>query len=114
MRAWPVLLALAAAMAQAPPQSVARVITTARALQPGEVVEFTMATAGPGYSVRLNVFERTWPAFQVDATTWRALVGIDLDTVPGAYAAVITVAPPGPGPALPARLTRRLVVVKKS
>jgi murein DD-endopeptidase MepM/ murein hydrolase activator NlpD len=114
MRAWPVLLALLAllaAMAQAPPQSAARVTTSARALQPGDVVEFTITTAKPGYSVHLDVFDRTWPTFQVDGTTWRTLVGIDLDTPPRTYTAVIVLSA-GVGP--PARVTRRLSIVAKS
>ena len=90
------MLALLAGMAQAPPQSTARVTTSARALQPGEVVQFTITTAKTRYSVHLDVFDRTWPTFQVDATTWRALVGIDLDTPPRTYTAVVAVGD-GPG-----------------
>ena len=111
MRAWPVLLALLAGMAQAPVQSAARVTTSARALQPGEVVEFTITTTRTGQSVQLDVFERAWPTFQVDATTWRALVGIDLDTPPRTYLAVIEV---GAGETPPVRVTRRLSIVAKS
>jgi murein DD-endopeptidase MepM/ murein hydrolase activator NlpD len=111
MRAWPILLALLAATAQAPPQSAARVTTSARALQPGEVVEFTITTPKPAYAVQLDVFDRTWPAFQVDAVTWRALVGIDLDTPPRSYTAVILVSA---GSGQPARVTRRLTIVAKA
>lgn len=111
MRAWPVLLALLAVTAQAPPQSGTRVLTSARALQPGEVVEFTITTAKPGYSVHLDMFDRAWPTFQVDATTWRAWVGIDLETGPRTYTAVIAV---DTGSGQPTRLTRRLSIVTKS
>ena len=105
------MLALLTGMGQAPPQSAARVTTSARALQPGEVVQFTITTTKPASSVQLDVFDRAWPTFQVDATTWRALAGIDLDAPPRAYSAVIAVGDVG-GP--PARVTRRLSVVAKS
>jgi len=111
MRAWPVLLARLTAVAQSPPQSAARVSTAARALQPGEVVEFTITTTKPGYSIHLDAFDRAWPTFQVDPTTWRALVGIDLDTPPRAYTAAIVVSAGG-GPE--ARITQRLSIVAKS
>jgi murein DD-endopeptidase MepM/ murein hydrolase activator NlpD len=111
MRAWPVLLALVASLAQAPPETPARVTTWARAVQPGEVVVFTITTATAGYAVQLRVFDRAWPVFQVDATTWRALVGIDLDTAPRGYSAVITIAA---GNTPPMRITRSLPVVRKA
>ena len=111
MRAWPLIFALIAGVGQAPPQEAARVTTSARALQPGEVIEFTVATAAAASSVQLNLFDRTWPTFQIDTMTWRALVGVDLDTPPAAYTAVITVRT---DTAKPVRLTRRLSIVKKS
>ena len=110
MRAWPIVLALVAGTAQAPPQSAARVTTSARALQPGEVVEFTITTTKPGLSVQLDVFDRAWPTFQVDATTWRALVGIDLDTPPRTYTAVVAVSEGAGQP----RVTKRLSIAAKS
>jgi len=111
MRVWAILLALMAGMAQAPPQRPARVTTSARALQPGEVVQFTITTTKPGASIQLDAFDRAWPTFQVDATTWRALVGIDLDTPPRTYAAVVAV---GDSAGQPARVTTRLSIVAKS
>lgn len=111
MHAWPVLFALLATMTQAPAQTAARVTASARALQPGEVIEFTITTAKPGHSVRLDVFDRSWPAFQIDGTTWRALVGIDLDTPPRIYTADIVVSA---GAGQPAHVTHRLPVVAKS
>jgi murein DD-endopeptidase MepM/ murein hydrolase activator NlpD len=111
MRAWPILLALLAGTPQAPPQSIARVTTSARAAQPGEVVQFTITTTRPAFSLQLDVFDRAWPTFQVDATTWLALVGIDLDTPPRTYTAVVAVAD---GPGQPAPVTRRLPIVAKS
>jgi hypothetical protein len=111
MRAWPIMLALVAGMGQVPPQSAARVTTSARALQPGEVVQFTITTTKPATSIQLDVFDHAWPTFQVDATTWRALAGIDLDTPPREYSAVISV---GDGGGPPARVTRRLSIVAKT
>ena len=111
MRALAITLALLAGSAQAPPQNIARVTTSARALQPGEVVQFTITTTRPASSVGLDVFDRAWPTFQVDATTWRALVGIDLDTPPRTYTAVVAEAN---GAGQPARVTRRLPIVAKS
>jgi murein DD-endopeptidase MepM/ murein hydrolase activator NlpD len=110
MRAWPIMLALVAGVAQAPPQSAARITTSARALQPGEVVEFIITTLEPAPSVQLDVFDRAWPTVQVDSTTWRALVGIDLETPPRTYTAVIAV---GDGAGKP-RVTKRLSIVAKS
>src|SRR5262245_43304595 len=111
MRAWPLIFALMAGVGQAPAQEAARVTTSARALQPGEVIEFTVATTAAASSVHLNLFDRAWPTFQVDTMTWRAFVGVDLDTPPAVYTAVITV---GANTAKPVRVTRRLSIVKKS
>ena len=111
MRTWPLIVALLAGVEQTAPQETARVTTAARGLQPGEVVEFTVTTTAPESSVQLNLFDRAWPTFQVDPTTWRALVGLDLDTKPGSYTAVIAVGHSG---AAPARITRRISIVAKA
>jgi len=111
-RAWPVIFALLAGTAQqSAPDSAVRITTSARSLQPGEVVQFTITTPKPFQSVRLDVFDRAWPTVQADATTWRALVGIDLDTQPRTYTAVVSM---GAGDAQGVRVTRRLAVVAKS
>ena len=105
------MLALLAGMAQAPPQSAARVTTLARALQPGEAVQFTITTTTPASSIQFDIFDRAWPTSQVDGATWQALVGIDLDTAPGTYTAVIAI---GAESGKPARVTRRLSIAAKS
>src|SRR5262245_34931709 len=65
------------------------VTRAARALRPGEVVLFKIATPTPASHVSVHAFGREWPAFQGDPRHWRALVGIDLETKPGTYTAVI-------------------------
>jgi murein DD-endopeptidase MepM/ murein hydrolase activator NlpD len=57
----------------------------ARALQPGELVVFSIRAPAAADAVALTAFSRRIPAFRVDATHWRALVGIDLETAPGVY-----------------------------
>lgn len=111
MRAWLLILALTAGVGQAPTQEAARVTTAARALQPGEVIEFTFSSMAPASSVQLSLFDRAWPVFQVNDTTWRALVGVDLETKPGAYTAVIVLGTGGPAST---RITRRISIVAKS
>jgi murein DD-endopeptidase MepM/ murein hydrolase activator NlpD len=58
----------------------------ARSMRQGEVVEFTATTSAPVDTMRARAFDRDLPTFQVDATRWRALLGIDIDTAPGLYA----------------------------
>jgi murein DD-endopeptidase MepM/ murein hydrolase activator NlpD len=57
----------------------------ARSLQPGELVVLTAVTLAPVQTVRVRAFNRDIPAFQLDAHTWQALIGIDLDVRPGRY-----------------------------
>ena len=71
-----IALALAASLA---------VTVQARSVQPGELVVLSIALPEPRGVVRVRAFDRAVPAYAVDATTWRALVGIDLDTKPGEY-----------------------------
>src|SRR5262249_1057927 len=40
--------------------------------------------------VHVHVFDRDIPGFQVGARTWQVLVGIDLETAPKTYSAVVT------------------------
>jgi murein DD-endopeptidase MepM/ murein hydrolase activator NlpD len=88
----------------------------ARALQPGEMVVLTLTTSEPVGAVHVRVFDRTEPAYRVDATTWRALVGIDLDTAARTYTAAITADGPSAQTAYAIRVrpkafpTRRLTV----
>jgi murein DD-endopeptidase MepM/ murein hydrolase activator NlpD len=49
------------------------------------VVVFTATTSQPVDAMHARAFDRDIPTFQLDATRWRALVGIDIDTKPGSY-----------------------------
>jgi murein DD-endopeptidase MepM/ murein hydrolase activator NlpD len=62
-----------------------RLTVDARSFQPGELMLLTLKTIGEADAVKVHVFERDAPAFKIDATTWRALVGIDLDTATGRH-----------------------------
>jgi murein DD-endopeptidase MepM/ murein hydrolase activator NlpD len=55
---------------------------TARALQPGEVIVFTVAAPSDATHVAVTAFGRTAPAFRTD-DGWKALVGIDVEQPPG-------------------------------
>ena len=66
------------------------VVQTARAVRPGEVVLLTITTSQTTTPISVRAFERDWPAFKDDAHTWRALIGIDLNTAVGTHAVTIT------------------------
>src|SRR5437870_2847361 len=78
-------LAVSAAFAQAP----IGVTAVSRAVRPGEIVLLTVTTLHPVTGVSIRAFGRDWPAWEDGARHWRALIGIDLDTRPGAYEAEI-------------------------
>jgi len=59
--------------------------TDARSIRQGEVVVFTATTSQPVDGMRARAFDRDLATFQLDATRWQALLGIDLDTKPGSY-----------------------------
>src|SRR5215218_7450572 len=79
-----ILLALGIPLAASP----LSVTHSARAIRPGEVVVLRIADAAEPPEVR--AFERSWPPYPDGARTWRALIGIDLDTRPGRYDVVVT------------------------
>jgi hypothetical protein len=92
------------------------VTAQSRSQQPGELVVLTIAAPGPISAVRVRAFDRDVIAFAAGASTWRALIGIDLDVRPGMYHVSID-ADPGRGHAsydlvvAPRRFrTRRLTV----
>ncbi|HEY2433783.1 MAG TPA: peptidoglycan DD-metalloendopeptidase family protein [Vicinamibacterales bacterium] len=72
-----VLLAFAVPLAAQQPIDV-----RARTTRPGDVFLVTVAS---GVAPSVRVFDRDWPAYPASGGTWRALVGIDLDTKPGRY-----------------------------
>jgi len=83
-----VVMAIAASAAATPPALT--VTTRARAVQPGELVLFTILAAQPVSRVTVRAFGRDWPSYEDgSARRWRAPVGIDLDTRPATYHAEI-------------------------
>ena len=54
-------------------------------MQPGELVVLAITLPEHREQVRVHAFGHDEPAYAVDATNWRALVGIDLDCKPGSY-----------------------------
>jgi murein DD-endopeptidase MepM/ murein hydrolase activator NlpD len=104
------------AQAAAPP--AVQVDVAARAIQPGELVVLTMATSEPVETLAVRAFERDLIPFRTDPTTWRVIVGIDLDVKPGRQVVVLRPGAPLDGASisytLPVRPktfpTRRLTV----
>ena len=108
-----VLGAASSLSAQAPslrPQAAPAITAQARAIQPGEVVVLTIRAPEATAAVDVRALGHSWTAYRVDATTWRALVGIDLDTAPKTYPATVTA---GDGPSAP-QATYNLAVKAKS
>ena len=62
-----------------------QIVTAARSVQPGEVVLLTASALTPIDALRARAFDRDLPTFRLDARTWQAVLGIDLDTRAGAY-----------------------------
>jgi murein DD-endopeptidase MepM/ murein hydrolase activator NlpD len=61
-----------------------------RGTQPGDAIAVTITTPPELTALTVTAFAVRWPAFRIDATRWRALVGIDLDRKPGPYEVVVT------------------------
>jgi len=61
------------------------VTVDARSIQPGELVLLTVVTSDPTDVIAAQAFGHRAATYRVDRTTWRALVGIDLNTPPGRY-----------------------------
>ncbi len=87
------LLIVVGALVQMAPPAV-KVTVGARSIQPGELVVLTMTTSAAVDEMKIRAFERDLPAFRVNETTWRVIVGIDLDVAPGAHAVTIRPGPP--------------------
>lgn len=58
----------------------------ARSVQPGELVVLSISLPAPREQLRVRALDHEVAAFADTPRSWRALVGIDLDTAPGAYA----------------------------
>jgi murein DD-endopeptidase MepM/ murein hydrolase activator NlpD len=80
---WPGGLHLAAA-------DGVRVETSARAMQPGELVVFTVTAPPDATAVSISAAGAVIPAVHGPAGAWRALVGLDLALSPGPFPTTIT------------------------
>lgn len=89
-------------------QAALAVTLHSRAMQPGELVLADITAPAETSAVSVSVFGADWPAFRTDAGTWRAPIGIDLETRPGSYPLVVQ----GAGPE-PTTLTQTIVVLPK-
>ncbi len=79
-----------AGAAQAGGAPVLTVRTAARAMQPGELVVYTITPPPDATQVVVTAFGRPSTATQAEDDTWRALVGLDLDTKPGVIPTSVT------------------------
>jgi hypothetical protein len=61
------------------------VTVDARSIQPGELALLTVVTPDPTDVMAAHAFGHRVAAYRLDRTTWRTLVGIDLNTPPGRY-----------------------------
>lgn len=61
------------------------VTVTARSEQPGELVALSVTTPERTSALTARAFGRSLAAYPVDDTTWRVLVGVDLEVAPGRY-----------------------------
>jgi murein DD-endopeptidase MepM/ murein hydrolase activator NlpD len=80
----PILIA-ALCSVLSPTAAPLRVTAPATAVQPGSVLLLTVRTDDPVTTVRARAFGHDLAPFQLDATTWQVLVGVDLDVKPGAH-----------------------------
>ena len=92
--------------------------TRFRAVQPGEVVRLTITTGDPLDTMHVRAFGQDIPVARLSPVVWEALIGIDLDVMPGAYEVSVEATAPGQHHASRLRLdvtarrfrTRRLTV----
>ena len=86
------------------------VTAEARAKQPGELVVLTVTMPDASASPKIRAFDRALLPFQISPTTWKVLVGIDLETAPGTYPVTIDAGASRPA----AKTTYPLVVRAKT
>jgi hypothetical protein len=90
-------------------QAKVSVKTSARSLQPGELVVLTLITPAPVDNLSIRAFGRDVKPFRRSPNEWQALVGIDLETKPGRHAISIVL-----GPLQQDRLTHPLTIAPKT
>jgi murein DD-endopeptidase MepM/ murein hydrolase activator NlpD len=76
-------------------------------IQQGDILVATLTTPDTATGVTVTAFGRSWPAYRLDSTTWRSLIGIDMDQRPGEYTLTVT-----SGPAA-RRETRTIAVMRR-
>jgi murein DD-endopeptidase MepM/ murein hydrolase activator NlpD len=83
----------AALVTAAAPRVFAEPISVAirsRAIQQGDLLLITVQAPVGVDLFGVRAFGHEWPVYRVDPSTWRTLVGIDLDQRPGQYAIDVT------------------------
>jgi murein DD-endopeptidase MepM/ murein hydrolase activator NlpD len=95
---------LSATIAAAQPLSIA---VRSRAVQQGELLLVTVTSAADAEAVSVSAFDREWPTERIGTSTWRALVGIDMDQRPGRYTLAVTTGQP------PDRQSRTITVLRR-
>jgi murein DD-endopeptidase MepM/ murein hydrolase activator NlpD len=106
----PMMTTAADAQRRPPAPSSLDVTIASRAMQPGELVVFTIRVDGDPSSVDVDLFNRRATAFRLDDGRWRALIGIDLDQKPGSYIATVEARLPSGA----SRITRPIVIRPKA
>lgn len=109
-RRWLVALAIATSVNPvARAQDSAAIVFTlfARAMQPGEVIRLDLRCACGEAVPTASAFGREVPLFRTGEGRWRGLIGIDLETQPGAHEIVVT----GDGTGAAARTSARTLNV---
>ena len=94
----------------AKPAEIITVSAEARAKQPGELVVLTLAMPDASATPTVHAFDHALLPFQISPTTWKVLVGIDLETAPGTYPITIDAGTSRPA----AKTTYSLVVRAKT
>jgi hypothetical protein len=105
----PVESAGGAAAPHPSPAATPGVTVSARALQPGEIVVLAIATGEPAAAVRARAFDLDWRPFRTGPSSWRAVIGIDLDVRPGTHSVSIEIDRPSGSQ----RLEHSIAVVPK-
>lgn len=88
------LLCATSVRAEAQATEAITVQLAARAMQPGELVVFTIEAPPDTTAVSLRAFDRETTAMRRQDAVWVALLGIDLDVAPGEADAIVTAQTP--------------------
>ena len=86
---------LSAAVMHPAAADAVHVETSARAMQPGELVVFDITAPSESASVSVSASGTVIPALRTVSGSWRALVGLDLAIAPGPLETTVTARGPG-------------------